>query len=175
MIGLWRVIATLPPPENFFRTKCSALGCTTLKSRARISFFAGVAQSVEQFIRNEKVEGSIPFTGTSCLRLCVLRERSFRPHTTRSTGVMQRSSDPDHIQDQASRLTCHALAFFAFCGVALASFGPRRAAPAASRRSCRFDGTRILRMTPLSSRRSRPAAITSRRYRPAGNSPASVP
>ena len=27
--------------------------------------FAGVAQSVEQLIRNEKVEGSIPFTGTN--------------------------------------------------------------------------------------------------------------
>ena len=26
---------------------------------------AGVAQSVEQFIRNEKVEGSIPFSGTN--------------------------------------------------------------------------------------------------------------
>ena len=26
---------------------------------------AGVAQSVEQLIRNEKVEGSIPFTGTT--------------------------------------------------------------------------------------------------------------
>lgn len=26
---------------------------------------AGVAQSVEQLIRNEKVEGSIPFTGTN--------------------------------------------------------------------------------------------------------------
>lgn len=35
--------------------------------RARISLLAGVAQSVEQFIRNEKVEGSIPFTGTKYL------------------------------------------------------------------------------------------------------------
>ncbi|SBP89195.1 hypothetical protein THIARS_70815 [Thiomonas delicata] len=28
-------------------------------------FAAGVAQLVEQLIRNEKVEGSIPFTGTT--------------------------------------------------------------------------------------------------------------
>lgn len=31
-------------------------------------FHAGVAQSVEQLIRNEKVEGSIPFTGTRTIR-----------------------------------------------------------------------------------------------------------
>ena len=36
-------------------------------NHARIFFLAGVAQSVEQFIRNEKVEGSIPFTGTNHL------------------------------------------------------------------------------------------------------------
>ena len=39
-----------------------------MESSARIGyhvrFDAGVAQSVEQLIRNEKVEGSIPFTGT---------------------------------------------------------------------------------------------------------------
>jgi hypothetical protein len=29
------------------------------------SWIAGVAQSVEQLIRNEKVEGSIPFSGTN--------------------------------------------------------------------------------------------------------------
>ena len=36
------------------------------KSNSDIIFgYAGVAQTVEQLIRNEKVEGSIPFTGTS--------------------------------------------------------------------------------------------------------------
>jgi hypothetical protein len=29
---------------------------------------AGVAQSVEQLIRNEKVEGSIPFSGTNQIK-----------------------------------------------------------------------------------------------------------
>jgi hypothetical protein len=29
---------------------------------------AGVAQSVEQLIRNEKVEGSIPFSGTNRIK-----------------------------------------------------------------------------------------------------------
>ena len=36
------------------------------KTKSDIIFgYAGVAQTVEQLIRNEKVEGSIPFTGTS--------------------------------------------------------------------------------------------------------------
>ncbi len=33
--------------------------------RYHCRFAAGVAQLVEQLIRNEKVEGSIPFTGTN--------------------------------------------------------------------------------------------------------------
>ena len=37
--------------------------------------FAGVAQSVEQLIRNEKVEGSIPFSGTNEINGSVLTRR----------------------------------------------------------------------------------------------------
>ena len=38
-------------------------GCAA--SREACVTCAGVAQSVEQLIRNEKVEGSIPFSGTN--------------------------------------------------------------------------------------------------------------
>jgi hypothetical protein len=35
------------------------------EAKAKRTTRAGVAQSVEQLIRNEKVEGSIPFSGTN--------------------------------------------------------------------------------------------------------------
>ena len=37
--------------------------------------FAGVAQLVEQLIRNEKVEGSTPFTGTKKINGLALKRR----------------------------------------------------------------------------------------------------
>ena len=51
----------MPPILNAL----GSLGIGALRGSVKINgFVAGVAQLVEQLIRNEKVEGSIPFTGT---------------------------------------------------------------------------------------------------------------
>ena len=45
--------------------------------RYHCRFAAGVAQLVEQLIRNEKVEGSIPFTGTNEIKSLARQSAGF--------------------------------------------------------------------------------------------------
>src|SRR3982750_2153257 len=66
-----------------------------------IAGFAGVAQSVEQLIRNEKVGGSIPLSGTKCAKGLLLLKRqqalfalgSCSHHVASSTGFRDLRAD----------------------------------------------------------------------------------
>ena len=51
--------------------------CITMQSSTKLGFVgsAGVAQSVEQLIRNEKVGGSIPLSGTNTAKESALSIR----------------------------------------------------------------------------------------------------
>ena len=77
-------LCTWSASERAIRTSCSA----------KLLRFAGVAQLVEQLIRNEKVEGSTPFSGTRDMK--VGRSASANLFSFCTHANVQPGSGPDH-------------------------------------------------------------------------------